>query len=247
MNNQFSTPKSSIDLLIKALSKSDLSVVAKCGLRRVLDDRISVLGESKWQELMNIFQKARNKGENEYKRFREKIRNLGSREFWKLSKDEQSAIKATIGIERFILETGIKKLNPQDREKIIDVEKFIKGEEKEEFCVREGLDKIAREEWIKVKDYKYSILKNKKISFVRKEGKKIIKNEIRDYYENVVFLIENKVYIDDFPGCLLKGSRVNVVLKLKDKEKDRLIGQVDIHLYKYKNKWLIKETHPPLF
>lgn len=244
---QFSTPEATIRLFGEALRRADLPLIAECGLRSNLDDSILTHGTHKHVELMTIFEEVKKKGRDDYAAFLKKVQDLGLREFRRMSKEERTLMEATIGKKKFILDAGIKQLSPEDRNKIADIENFLKGEEEEQFCIREGLDEISHEKWGRIKDYDYSVLKHQSVRFIREEGKKLIREELQRSYKDIEATIENLNYIDDFPGSLFKGSKISLELRLQDTQKGEQLGFATVTLRKYRGKWLIESIYPPLF
>lgn len=242
-----STPEATVNELMLAMHVSDLSHISEIGLRRCLDKRILAYGGSKYKELIFIFDEIMNKGKGDYDKFLQKIRMLGKSEFRKLSKEEAMIVQSSVSKERFIMEAGIKKLSSEDRGMISDVEKFIKGEEKDVFCIREGLQKISHEKWEMVKGYNYSDLKNQRMRFIRDEGEKIVKEEIQKYYKDVKPIIGRIDYIGDTPGSLFKSCKIRMEIQLKRPGDTELIGKSIITLARHRNNWLIESVYPPLF
>ena len=160
----------------------------------------------------------------------------------------RTLILASVGRKRFIMEAGIKRLSSEEKAKINNIEKFINGDENDEFSVKVGLEKISHEEWEKVKNYDYSVLRNQRWKFIREEGERLVKKEIQHLYKNINSKIIKQSYVYDTPGSLFSNSKIRVDVEFKTLGEGKLIGRPFlITLVKFRTRWAIESAYPPLF
>jgi hypothetical protein len=247
IDEKVSTPTATINDLVDALRAADLPAISQSGLRRLLDQSIQSRGASRHKILMSIFRGVFREGEKDYIEFLKKISSLGSQEFNRMSVDERQLLAASIGKEKFILQAGIEALPPEDRAKIADVNRFSLGEEKELFCIREGLKKVPHDQWEKVKDYEFTILKNQEMRFIREEGKRLIKQSLESNYQDLAISSRKIVDVVKYPGNLFLESEVQMEVELRKESDGTLIGRPVFTLVKFRARWLVESVFPPLF
>ena len=247
LSDPLGTPQSTLEGVQSALRAGDLEMLASLGMRRQVDASIRAAGEARYAELSGIFEKAQALGEDNYRAFIQRIMALGRQSYSRLSREERTLIRASIGEDRFMMSEGIKQLPREERARIKDVDAFLEGREADLIALQTGMEELSHEEWEKVKEYDFGELRDRRPTFVRTEGKRVLRDFLLGSYSQVELLVEGRSSIRNPRQPLAEPSALEFEIVLHGRSGEEFVGQTTLTLVRRSSQWHVEDSFPPLF